>query len=292
MPSVSDLLANYRADRAPVVVLIDRIDTCIAHLGPVLGRAEVTQLSRLHIAEYLELRLAAGVQGATVRRELVTLRAALRLAYADELIARVPKIPMPARGPGRRRVVEPADLRRLSVAAAGNRRLAVALRLLIATGARIGALCELTWDRVDLTRRLIDLRAPHPREERRKGRAVVPITAAVAGELSRYRKAEPRLRARYRGGAPAAVIGLTPQGVRSALHAAAAQCGLDGITPHVLRHSVATHLLRGRVPLPHVSKLLGHASISITADVYGHLQPDDLRTAVRVLDRLVARKRR
>ena len=49
---------------------------------------------------------------------------------------------------------------------------------------------------------------------------------------------------------------------------------------HDLRHSCATNLLRAGVPLAHVQRILRHASIRTTVDVYGHLDVDDLRSSV------------
>ncbi len=56
--------------------------------------------------------------------------------------------------------------------------------------------------------------------------------------------------------------------------------GLD-FDPHWFRHSYATRLLRSGTPAEVVSRLLGHASVTTTLDVYGHLSVEDAR---RVLE--------
>jgi integrase/recombinase XerD len=50
----------------------------------------------------------------------------------------------------------------------------------------------------------------------------------------------------------------------------------ENVTPHTLRHSFATHMLRGGMPLRHVQEMLGHANIS-TTHVYTHLNTEHVR---------------
>jgi integrase len=59
----------------------------------------------------------------------------------------------------------------------------------------------------------------------------------------------------------------------------AKRAGLGHWHPHELRHSGASLMLAQGTPLHVVSEILGHASIAITKDVYGHLMVDDKRAA-------------
>ena len=70
---------------------------------------------------------------------------------------------------------------------------------------------------------------------------------------------------------------LTRQGFWLILKNYAQRAGVEtNITPHILRHSFATHMLRGGAPLRNVQELLGHASIA-TTQVYTHLTSDHVR---------------
>jgi integrase/recombinase XerD len=72
---------------------------------------------------------------------------------------------------------------------------------------------------------------------------------------------------------------LTRQGYWLVLRQAVAVSGVAGrVTPHTLRHSFATHLLRGGASLRHVQELLGHATIA-TTQIYTHLTDDQVRQA-------------
>lgn len=66
----------------------------------------------------------------------------------------------------------------------------------------------------------------------------------------------------------------------------AARAGLEGLRIHDLRHTHAAHLIAGKVPLTGVQRRLGHSSITVTSDLYGHLLPvvdEDITKATSLL---------
>jgi integrase len=87
---------------------------------------------------------------------------------------------------------------------------------------------------------------------------------------------------------------LHPSMVAHALRAACDRLELQRLTPHGLRHLSASLLLSQNVPLPNVSRRLGHANSGITARIYGHAVVDDglaadaLTRALAIPDRLEA----
>ena len=111
---------------------------------------------------------------------------------------------------------------------------------------------------------------------------VIPIHPKAANVVGRYLdEARPQLLGERSG--HAAFLNqrgerLTRQGFWLILKSHAKRAGIESrITPHTLRHTFATHLLRGGAPLRHVQELLGHASIT-TTQVYTHLTSDHVRS--------------
>ncbi len=158
----------------------------------------------------------------------------------------------------------------------GSRRLrAVALlELLYGTGARISEAVGLDVDDLDLDGASVRL-------EGKGGRArVVPLGRYAQDALSAYlTRARPVLASRR--ASPAVFLSrrgtrLSRQSAWTALRAAALTAGVDGVSPHVLRHSFATHLLDGGADVRVVQELLGHASVS-TTQIYTLVTVDRLR---------------
>ena len=74
--------------------------------------------------------------------------------------------------------------------------------------------------------------------------------------------------------APPLLVGGTPLDDRNALrwfHSIRPKAGIEAGSWHSLRHAAATALLQAGVPMPTVSAILGHGSITVTVDLYGHV---------------------
>ncbi|MEV4091034.1 site-specific tyrosine recombinase XerD [Streptosporangium saharense] len=196
-----------------------------------------------------------------------------------------------------RRVRPPRQLRRLPkaisvdeverlIAASGpegspltmrNRAL---LELLYGTGARISEAVGLAVEDVDLS--------PAGQRVRLRGKGerarLVPLGRFAREALRVYlARGRPGIAAQGRGGSSGLFLNarggrLTRQGAWEVLQAAAERGGLAGISPHILRHSFATHLLDGGADVRVVQELLGHASVT-TTQVYTLVTVDKLREA-------------
>lgn len=180
----------------------------------------------------------------------------------------------------------------LAEARSGPRRdLAVALALrdraivevAYAAGLRISELAGLTAGTVDVRRG--EVRVTGKGRKERIGLLGRPAREALVEYLSDGRQVLLARRARGESPAPAEVFlnhrggALGVRGIRLRLDDLRRAAGLpDGVTPHTLRHSFATHLLDGGADLRTVQELLGHESLA-TTQVYTHVSPARLRAA-------------
>lgn len=215
--------------------------------------------------QYIQLRSEQGRAIGTIHTELSHLASTLNWAKAGGHVVRPPAPP-------------PKDLyltkrqaKALIDAAQGHVRLYVALAL--STGARNGALLDLTWDRVDLSRRLIELRTEDMTH--RKGRATVPINDSLY-ELLRAVESPSGYVIQWNGRKVASV--------KKALKKVAQSVGLPWVSPHVFRHSAAVWMAEANVPMEEIAQFLGHASVEVTRKIYAKFSPDYLRKAAKALE--------
>jgi integrase len=147
---------------------------------------------------------------------------------------------------------------------------------MLATAARVSAVLELTWNRVDFDRRLITLRDPEDKK-RRKGRATVPINDTLFAALQDARK----------GALSDYVVewgGERVKSIKRSIAKAAENAGLAEVSPHVFRHTAAVWMAEAGIPMSEISQYLGHTNLSMTVKVYAKYSPDHLRKAASALE--------
>lgn len=206
---------------------------------------------------------------ATVRYELAMIAVALRWAKKEKLLADVPEIWRPAVADRKQRHITRAEFRRfLEAVRAPHARLYMILG--IATCARPSALLELTWDRVDFNRGLIDLNPPG-RVQTGKRRPVIAIADYAM---------EP-LREAYAARQSDYVIEFAAQPVASmkkAFLSASQRSGVK-VTPYTLRHTGAVWRAEDGVSMAELAQLMGHDDSRTTERHYARFSPDFLRRA-------------
>jgi integrase len=247
------------------------------HLLPVFAARRVSSITVDDIAAFLAETRSSGASAKTAANALATLQSIMR----DE---------RPRPGRRQQRVLGRAEIGRLLYASSPCDRPIIATALF--TGLRISELLGLVWGDIDMTGGVISVRAQLSRAHRGEpARRVqpktpasirqVPLVAQLARILAEHRLASPSGRdddwvfTTSRG---------TPHGhrniARRGLGWAADAAGLNtGEWPplrfHDLRHTFASHLILDLgVDVAQVSRILGHASVTITLDVYTHLFDD------------------
>ncbi len=205
---------------------------------------------------------------ASCRRELELLMQTLNMHGFNVQIAR------PAPRPPREHFATKEQAERLLAASNGHLRLY--LLIAMATGARKGAVLDLTWDRVDFDHRIIDFNNPDiPISNKR--RVPVPIPAGVVAALRDAKERTTAATVIEYGGKPVADI-------KKSFKAAVVRAKLPKwLTPHILKHSVISWLAEDGEPLDQIAKFTG-TSIKTVDRVYRKTNPEALRDMAKGLD--------
>ncbi|MFP5365144.1 MAG: tyrosine-type recombinase/integrase [Thermoleophilia bacterium] len=274
---------------------------------PAIGDKRLDEVNRGDV-----LALSGGMQGeglapTTVRNVIVPLRALYRWAADHDITARNPTrgLAMPGvSGSRRERFATPQEVRAL-LAALDPRDRALWATAAFA-GLRRGELMGLRWSDVDLDAGTIRVeQAYSPLAKRmgppktKAGRRTVPIAAALAEHLAAHRELSRPLRAQLvfaRGTLADATRG--NRGDRKAPFSDSTVCvraqrvwraaGLEPLGLHEARHTFASSMLAAGVAMKSVSALMGHTTIAVTVDLYGHLLPGAGADAIAQLDRFLA----
>lgn len=266
----------------------------LAAQGTGLDRAGAEE-----VEAYFEGLAARGLSAATAARRRSALRQFYRFAVAERWRTDDPsrRVEAPKKGRPLPKVLSREETEALIAAAAAKDgaqglRLAAMVELLYASGLRVSELLGLPLAAIARDPAFLIVPGKGGKER------LAPLNDAARGAVKRYLevraaflpggvKSSPWLfPSRAKGGR------LTARRLAQLLDEAALAAGIDParVSPHVLRHAFATHLLEGGADLRAVQTFLGHADVS-TTQIYTHVAEGRLREVVETRHPL-SRKRR
>jgi len=283
-PTISLFLTHVKVEKglSTNTVAAYQRDLAKFHVFAQKRKLTLEKVSRDDLVDFLAGLYRGNLESRTVARQLVTLRNFFRFAQIQELVSTDPSLNLESPKirrtlPGYLRLEEVERLLQQPDAktAIGLRDLAM-LEVLYSTGLRVSELIGLRV--TDLDSKVGCIRCIGKGDKER----IVPVGRKALAMVEKYlRDARPKLLGK--GGPSQALFvnrrgsSLSRVGVWKILSAYGRGAGLRvPLTPHMLRHSFATHLLERGADLRSVQLMLGHADIS-TTQIYTHVVEERLK---------------
>jgi integrase len=300
------LVIRYLSERKAAGRSIER-DTYSAQIVAVhfQGR-QCTEISGQDISAYTAARRASGIKDNTILRELGFISAAFNHAINEwNWPLRNPvKGRKPGQPPAKERWLTRAEADALIQSARQERNapyLPAFIILALHTGARSGELLGLEWSSVDLSRAVIrfvghnDETAGTRRAKTMRARTV-PLNGqameaireliGLRREGSRWVFCHQFTKGTKTGGD--VNPGDRVSSIKKSFSTACKRAGLEGVTPHTLRHTCASWLAQAGIPMIAIGAMLGQSVMSTTAR-YSHYGDDGLREVAGILERSTSR---
>jgi integrase len=257
---------------------------------PALGQRRLTAVPRNDLQDFVDNLVAKGQSASTVRNAILPLRAIYARARERDEIAINPtrKLRLPAVRGTRERTARAEEARALLEVLPDSDRTLWATALY--AGLRRGELQALEWQDVDLENNLIHVRRAwdqregviSPKSRARERR--VPIPMILRQHLLRHRLRQGSGGRGYvfanRNGRP-----FDPNTIANRARKAWQLKELEPIGLHECRHTYAAFMIGAGINAKALSTYMGHTSITVTLDRYGHLLPGNERQAADALDR-------
>lgn len=262
-------------------------------LLPELGGLKLADVQRRDVQRLADELLAAGRDPSTIRNALMPLRVIYRRALEDGDVAISPctALRLPATRGRRERIVSPEKAAGLlRVLPEGEKPL---WALALYAGLRRGEIMALRWEDVDLAAGVIRVERSWDAQGRvfvepksRAGRRRVPIAGVLRDILVQKKMAATGelVVGRGDGARPFNDTTVAQRALRAWAHA-----GLEPITLHEARHTFASLMIAAGVNAKALATYMGHASVTITYDRYGHLMPGNEDEAAALLDAYLER---
>ncbi len=258
------------------------------------GRHRLDQLDHVDLQDFIDELDAAGTGPSTIEAAVLPLRLIFRWARARGIVAIDPTdgLELPQK-PSRQRVPpSPADAARLLAAVPDADRPVWATAML--AGLRRGEILALDWSNINLSAGVLRVeRSYDPTSglyllpKSKHGIRTVPVTAALAPYLREH-----ALRSGRRDGlvfGDSATRPLDSRRLQERADDAWRSAGLTRATLHACRHLYASMSIAAGVNAHALCRYMGHSSIAVTFDLYGHLFPGNEAEAAALLDAYLER---
>ncbi len=300
-PRIEAFLEMLVAERGAARNTIDSYKRDLADVESFLARRDrgIEAATADDLREYLAALNAGGATASTAARRLSALRQFFRFLYAEGVRGDDPTatIESPRRGRPLPKLLSEAEVSQLLARARSKRgpeglRLTALLETLYATGMRVSELVSLPLSAVARDPRYILVRGKGGKER------LVPLSEPAREALNGYKSVRGQfcrngVESPYlfpsRGGSGY----LTRHRFAQLLKQLSSEAGIapSKVSPHVLRHAFATHLLNRGADLRSVQQMLGHADIA-TTQIYTHVLDERLKSMVETHHPLARARRR
>lgn len=275
-----------------------------SHIMPELGLMQITDIDPTLINSFLDAKLnngkldgSGGLSPSYVRSIMLVINAALKYAVNEQLCTpfksavckpSIPKTELVILSLEEQRKMENYLLRDFNLISAG-------IFISLHTGMRIGEICGLSWDDVDLTKQIIKIRHTVARvkndtEKGTKTKLILdtPKTDASIREIPISTALIPVLTKLKLISSSGFVISGTneftkPRTFEYHYHKILDKCGITSVNFHALRHTFATRCVEVGVDIKSLSEILGHANVGITLNTYVHSSMEMKRTQLEKL---------
>jgi integrase len=271
-PLIADVLSVYAEEVAPHRKTARNVAYQIGSLLKWWGKKSVADINTKSCRAYTATRPKMAAQA-----DLKILKAAVLYWNKEKhALNAVPTFWKPKGNPPKDRWLTRSEAARLLYAARRCQHLRRQILLQLYTGSRPGVILALRWDQVDLSTGVMH-RLPRGASQDAKKRAPpVRLGRRIAAHLRRWKRLDgPSVRhvCHYHGR-----VTLEPH---SAWDRAVRVAGLDGVTPHTLRHTRATWMMQKGVDIWSAAGFLG-MTVKTLETVYGHHHPDHQEAAANI----------
>ncbi|MFZ0521028.1 MAG: site-specific integrase [Candidatus Acidiferrales bacterium] len=267
------------------------------HILPAFGDCQMSEVVPLHVEQFLQTKLKAGLSPKTTRNLLGVLQGLFSLAVDNDLLTRSPI--RNRHKPTVRRIEKPiwSPIQMRDILENTPDKYRVVFQVLALTGARTGEVLGLQWKHVDLEKAQLRIEqsfwrgllvAPKTKDSVR----TINMSEVLVEALRRHREASDIKGSNdfvfcKRDGSP-----LHPDVLRKdVLYPVLDRLRISRPSRtsgfHAFRHSVGSLINAETGNLKLAQKLLGHSNINMTADVYTHTSQESEREAARVVERAI-----